>query len=146
MSSPYQHVGFHFRVEFTSFNDLDMRFQSVSGLDVQIEATPIREGGENGFFHSLPSKTKFSDLVLNRGILTPRQSELTKWFKLAIENFRFRPVNLIVNLLGENHQSLMRWHVVHALPKSWKIKELNAERGEVLIETMTLSYNYFTFD
>lgn len=145
MAHMYQHVGFHFKVEFSEFSGVDVRFQSVTGLDVQLEATQIKEGGENRFYHSVPGKTKFSDLVLKRGILTPGQSALTRWFNNAIGNYRFRPLSLVVSLLDEEHQAIMTWNVVHVLPKSWKINELNAERGEVLIETMTLSYNYFTF-
>ena len=39
----------------------------------------------------------------------------------------------------------MKGKIMHAWPKNWKIGELNAERGEVLIETLELNYNYFEF-
>jgi len=39
----------------------------------------------------------------------------------------------------------MKWVVIHAWPKNWKLGEFNAERSEVLIETLELNYNRFEF-
>ena len=39
----------------------------------------------------------------------------------------------------------MTWNVHRAWPKNWKIADLNADKGEVVIETFELNYNYFTF-
>ena len=47
-----------------------------------------------------------------------------------------------IKLLNEEHQPLMHWTINNVWPRSWKIGELNAERGEVLIETLELNYNY----
>ena len=154
----YQIVGFHFSVEFSGLgqNDksIDARFQSVSGLDVQFETETIKEGGENRFEHTIPTRRKYSNLSLKRGLLSPASaSEITKWCKKAFDNdfldvFVFNPIvpiDLVVNLLNEDHQVLMMWEIHHAWPVNWKMGELNAERGEVLIETLELHYNYFTF-
>ena len=143
----YQTVGFHFMVSFAELggNQNDIRFQSVTGLDVQIETDTIKEAGENRFEHVVPVRTKYSDLVLKRGVLHPGQSDITKWCKKAFDEMSFKPINLTVELLNELHEPLMVWKVIHAWPKSWKIGEMNAERGEVLIETFELNYNYFTF-
>jgi phage tail-like protein len=142
----YPPVNFHFRAEFLGFNKAtDVFFQSISGLDVNIEMETKREGGENRFVHHLPKQVQYTDLVLKRGIFRPGESSITDWFSKAIQEFRFSPMDILVTLLDPEHQPLMTWGVVHALPKSWKVQELNAERGEVLIETMTLTYNYFTF-
>ena len=46
-----------------------------------------------------------------------------------------------IDLLGEDHQPLMTWTVTNVWPRSWRIAELNAERGEILIETLELNYN-----
>ncbi len=142
----YQHVNFHFAVSFSglSKDHVDAGFQSVTGLDVQIQTESIKEGGENGFEHVIPGRRSYSDLVLKRGILTgPEGSLIFDWCKDAFEKGIVRPVNLDVILLNENGDPLINWNVVHAWPKSWKTGELNAERGEVLIETLELAYNRF---
>ena len=144
----YQNVGFHFAVTFNGLSEtsLDARFQSVSGLDVRLNTEEIKEGGENRFTHVVPTRRKYADLTLKRGLMSPSAgSEITSWCLKAFEQMKVIPVNLEVRLLDENHETLMGWDVRHVRPKSWKIGELNAERGEVLIETMELSYNSFAF-
>jgi len=156
----YQNVGFHFRVVFSGLgvnrDSFDSRFQSVTGLDVQMDTETIKEGGENKFEHVVPTRRKYSDLVLKRGLLSPSAgSELTIWFKDALDFkgdfidsngfMRVYPIDLEVHLLNENHDPIMKWVVIHAWPKNWKLGELNAERSEVLIETLELNYNRFEF-
>ena len=147
----YQTVGFHFAVAFTDKSQFgikafDARFQSVSGLDVRMDTEDIREGGENRFVHVVPTRRRYSDLVLKRGLMSPSEgSILTSWCLEAFEHRKVVPLNLAIHLLDEKHDILMSWDIRHARPKSWKFGELNAERGEVLIETLELSHNGFTF-
>lgn len=147
MASDYQIVGFHFRVKFLNLpedKEADIRFQSVTGLDVQLEKENIKEGGENRFEHAVVTRSKYTTLTLKRGILKPDDSGLTKWFQQAFQNLVVVPVAKVnVELLNEKHDVLMQWELSHVWPLSWKIAELNAERGEVLIETLELNYNYF---
>ena len=145
----YPPVNFLFRVYFMAGASgspewtEDIYFQAVSGLTAQLQTESIKEGGENRFEHVVPTRAKFGDLVLKRGIYTAK-SPLTKWIQDAVLNFVFEPKNIQVQLLGEDQQPLMVWNIFHAWPKNWKIDELNAEQGKVLIETLELSYNNFT--
>ncbi len=146
--SRYQHVGFHFAVSINGADgeSIDARFQSVSGLDASIETENIKEGGENRFEHKLPVRRSYSDLVLKRGQLSTKDaSNLTRWCKLALESQWVAPLNIDVLLLDENHKPLMKWEIIHAWPKKWKFGELNAERSEVLVETIEFNYNFFKF-
>lgn len=138
----YPPVNFHFSVHFGGLTDQDIAFQSVSGLNVQVQTDTIKEGGENRFEHIVPVRTKASDLILKRGLVY-ENSPVLNWMQMAIENFIFEPVDITVKLLGEDHQPLVTWKVFHAWPKNWKLDELNAESGKVLIETIELNYNYF---
>lgn len=141
MEATHQIVGFHFRV---TFEGVDVSFQSVSGLDVQIETESIKEGGENRFEHKVPVRRKYSTLTLKRGILKPSDSGLSSWLQKVFHNMEVDPMETLnVVLLNEDHEPLMEWQLSHVWPISWKIGELNAEKGEVLIETMELNYNYF---
>ena len=140
-------VGFHFRVFFMGLptsNQIDMSFQSVTGLDVEIEKESLKEGGENRFEHQLPGRTKYTTLTLKRGILKPIHSGLSLWCQAALQEMIIVPLPVVnVELLNEQHNVLMTWVLAHVWPVSWKVGELNAERGEVLIETLELNYNYF---
>lgn len=143
----YQIVGFHFKVSFLNLPEskgVDVQFQSVTGLDVEIEKETIKEGGENRFEHTIPGRTKYTSLTLKRGILNPKDSGLSKWCQQAFQNLIVEPIGKVnVELLNENHDVLMQWELSHVWPVSWKVGELNAEKGEVLIETLELNYNHF---
>ena len=137
-------ASFHFLVVFLDIPTVgnDVLFQSVSGLSASIETENVKEGGENRFTHELPVRCDYSDLVLKRGVLS--DSGVIGWLRGAFEGFSFRPCDLLVTLLNDAHQPLIVWKVVHALPKRWSVSDLDAERSAVLIETLELSYNFFT--
>jgi phage tail-like protein len=144
----YQAVNFHFKVSFkpNDRDSIDTRFQSVTGLDSTIETETFKEGGENRFEHVIPVRRKYGPLVLKRGILDSTASELTKWLKSAFDDEIVEPINTVdIVLLNEDHQPLMQWTINNVWPRSWKVGELNAERGEVLIETLELNYNRLLF-
>jgi phage tail-like protein len=140
----YQHVNFHFSVEFSTFptEGVDVRFQSVTGLDSTLSTESVREGGENRFEHVIPTRRKFGPLVLKRGVLRPSQSKITDWLKKAFDEEVVDVIPTVtIMLLGEDHKVIMKWTANNVWPRSWKVGELNAERGEVLIETLELNYN-----
>ncbi|MEP7251932.1 MAG: phage tail protein [Ginsengibacter sp.] len=145
----YQTVNFHFKVDFNfdAQDKTDIRFQSVTGLDSTLDTEQVREGGENRFEHVLPVRRKYGPLTLKRGLLKPSDSALTKWLKQAFDDEKVVPLNTVtISLLNEEHKPLMHWTVNNVWPRSWKIGELNAEQGAVLIETLELNYNRLLFD
>jgi phage tail-like protein len=122
---------------------LDICFQSVSGLDSTLDTETVKEGGENHFEHIIPVRRKYGPLILKRGLLTPNESRITKWLKLAFDDHFVIPFSSAqIKLLNEDNEPLMHWTINNVWPRSWKLGELNAERGEVLIETLELNYNY----
>ena len=139
----YPPVGFHFKVEFVGIgNDNDMRFQSVAGLTMEYDTESFKEGGENRFEHKLPLRTKYPDLSLKRGMLT--DSKVIEWCLDALQNRDFKPAQINVMLLNEEHQPLKTWNVYNAWPKKWSVSDFNAQDNSIVIETLELSYNYFT--
>jgi len=139
----YPPWSFYYKVEFGfSKNTNDARFQTVSGLSVEYDYESFKEGGENRFEHKLPVRTKYADMVLKRGMLT--DSSVINWFLTAFRDRKFTPSNINVILMNEQGDPLRTWNVVHALPKKWVISDLNANESSVVIETMELTYQYFT--
>ena len=139
----YPPWGFYYKVEFgISDNRNDARFQSVSGLSVEYEYENFREGGENRFEHKLPVRTHYADMVLKRGMLVG--SEVINWFTRAFRDRDFQPTDINVILMNENGEPLRTWKVTQAIPKKWLISDLNSTENAVVIETMELTYRYFT--
>lgn len=142
MDRYYPPVGFHFLVKFDGIaEETDTRFQEVTGLTVTVSTEDIEEGGENRFVHKLPKGTSYDNLILKRGII--KDSKLVAWCKKAIEELSFEPKNLLVSLLNEDHEELCSWNIVRAYPVKWAFSGLNAESGELLIETIEFNYQYF---
>jgi phage tail-like protein len=139
----YPYTGFHFLVSFELFPQLpnDFRFQEVSGLVIDVNLDTYNEGGENRFVHRLPARTKYADLVLKRGMTLV--SGVSAWVVDAVENFNYVPTNLVVSLLDENHLPVSSWYVVNAIPIKSEISSFNAEEGKIVIESLTLRYEYF---
>ncbi|HXO77959.1 MAG TPA: phage tail protein [Puia sp.] len=145
----YQNVNFHFSVNFTlsGATTVDVRFQSVTGLDSTIDTETIREGGENRFEHVIPTRRRYGPLILKRGLLGPSQSGLTAWLKQTFDDEQYQTLPTVsIYLLGEEHAPILHWTINNVWPRSWKIGDLNAERGEVLLETLELNYNRLIFD
>lgn len=147
-NNDYPPVGFYFKVEVEGMPDSDSEFQELSGLSMSLEMQSVKEAGENRFTHQLPLAARAEPLILKRGLLI--SSPLIEWCRKAIEEFSFSPRNLLVTLLdaeGGGHgrpKPLMAWYLVHAYPTKWEITGLNAMNSEVAVETIQITYNYFT--
>lgn len=139
----YPPVGFHFRVEFSlpDVTDNDNRFRDVSGLSYQVDTEELREGGENRFIHQLPTRVDFQSLTLKRGMIT--DSIVIEWVRNTLENFEFVPIDVMVSLLGSDHQPIRSWQIKNAWPKKWTISDFNAQENNIVIETLELEYNNF---
>ena len=139
----YPPVGFHFAVVIEMFPQTpqDLRFQSVTGLSVNIQTETVAEGGENRFKHQFPGVPQYDRLVLKRGLFNG--SFIASWCKKAIEDFEFEPHNVLINLLNNLHIPVATWHVFNAYPVKVSISEFNAEQNTLVIETLELAYQYY---
>lgn len=160
MARTYPPVSFFFEVIFQGQSPdgtaldkelVETRFQSVTGLSVDLQTEALKEGGENRFEHILPVRTKYSALVLKRGIV--KDSKLIQWCNDALLNFNIQPMDVLVHLLNVDRPDpnqppgdvtpLMSWKVINAWPKKWSLSDFNAEQSAIAIETLELNYSYF---
>lgn len=139
-------VGFHFRVEVLGLspNDSDIRFSDVSGLSTELSTEEVAEGGENRFLQKYPIQTKYTDLVLKRGLL--KSSTVTEWIEECIQQLTITPKNIDIMLLDEEHTPLMAWHLVNAYPVKWSVSDFSARNNAIVVETLQLYYQYFKVD
>jgi len=145
MALYYPPVGFHFKVEFLGLSvDADTRFTDVSGLSAEMGTEEVAEGGENRFVQKYPTRTKYPELVLKRGLLT--HSDVYVWINQCLAEYRIEPTSVDIKLLNEAHEPLMTWHVVGAYPTRWSVGDLNAASNSIVVESLQLAYQYFTVD
>ena len=108
---------------------------------MEIEMESFAEGGQNRFTWQAPKRTRYSDITLKRGMFIG--SGIVLWCRNALENFVFEPANITIALLNEKHLPLQAWYVVNAIPKKWSISSFNAQENSVVVESITLSYQFF---
>ena len=146
-------VGFFFSVDVLNASGTpgppsDSGFQEVSGISVKMETTQITEGGENRFTHKVPGRTSYEDLVLKRGLLV-RSSPLAVWVRETLSkglNNKIKPRTIKVSLLDANsdHQKPIKtWVFENAYPVKWEISSLDAQKSEIVIESLTFTYSHF---
>lgn len=145
MAFDYPQPGFHFSVVFELLLQFpnDIQFQEVTGLTVSTTFEAWPEGGENRFSHQLPNKLQYEPLVLKRGKFLG--SGILQWARQALENFEYKPTNLMVSLLNNDHIPLYNWYVVNAIPQKLEIGGFNAMTNEIVVESLTLNYQYFKY-
>jgi phage tail-like protein len=136
-------VSFSYRVDIEGAES-DTSFQEVSGLKVELTVEPLPEGGQNRYVHQLPTGTKYSNLVLKRGVVTTK-SPFGRWLQQAMSlgPVRQEAKTIVVHLLDEARNPLIVWKVFGAYPLSWDHSALNSTGNEVLSETIELSYRFF---
>lgn len=137
-------TAFYFSVRFSGSPDMDSSFQEVSGLKSTLGTESREEGGENQFVLHVPTSPKFEILVLKRCLLY--NSSLTKWCKNALEDFKFDPRDIKLQLLEANGRILASWNIIQAYPISWELSTLNSTSNQLVIETLTLKYRNFIKD
>lgn len=113
-------------------------FSEVGGLQVELETTDYREGGENAFVHRLPGPARYpSNLVLKRGLT--RSEALWNWHRMATLGLVVRR-NLSVVLLDADGSEAWRWTFQGAYPVRWEGPDLRAGQAEVAVETLELAH------
>lgn len=145
MDLNYPHPGFHFLVVFELVPQFpnDTRWQEVSGLTVSTEFESWPEGGENRFAHQLPKSLQFGEIVLKQGKFMG--SGVLHWARKAMEQFEYKPTNVLISLLDDEHLPIYNWYVVGAVPKRLEISGFNAGSNEVVVQTLALQYQYFKY-
>ena len=152
MSEYYPPAGFYFSVQilgagsvFSLLTDIDSSFQEVSGIQANFDVEEVTEGGENRFVHRLPRPAKYSNLVLQRGVVTST-SALGEWVSATVGSSLSLPIltqNLLVMLLNGSGSPSILWAFYNAYPIRWEVGPLSSQKNEVLTEKLEFSYNYF---
>ena len=136
--APDPFLNFNFMVEIDGV--ITAGFHDCSGLDSTVDVIDFREGGQNTTLKKIPGQTKFSNIVLKRGIYD--QLDLYKWHRDTIEgppdpsNRR----NGSVILFDRQGKEVARWNFFRAWPTKYSGPTLTAEGNDVAIESLELAH------
>jgi phage tail-like protein len=124
-------------------------FSEVSGLEATMEPKTVQEGGRNWGEVQLPGRTKFSPVILKRGVTTV--NDLWAWFDVVSRqaNYDYRMVG-VIEVLGNapgadaglttapSPETVMQWTLLNALPIKFKGPDLSGTANQVAIEELHL--------
>ncbi|PUB17378.1 phage tail protein [Yoonia sediminilitoris] len=133
---------FHFQV---MWDDAEMAFQEVSGLDTESEALEYR-AGNNPVFSKLkmPGMIKYSNITMKKGVFV-NDNAIFLWFKDIKMNVITRKA-LTISLLDELQAPRIIWKVKNAFPVKVSGTDLKAEGNEVAIETVEIAHEGFEIE
>jgi len=111
-------------------------FAECTGLEANLEAKVIKEGGRNYGAAQRAGATTFATVVLKRGISTNRN--LWQIFN-SVSTGAFAPrLQVTINLIELDGSAVLAWQLDRAMPVKFKFADLNARGMEVGIEELHL--------
>lgn len=143
MANYYPPVGFHFKVEVVGLTGVadDVRFTEVGRLTAELATEEVAEGGENRFTQRYPTRAKYPEVSLKRGLL--KGSQVAQWARECIEDLKITPRDVFVKLLNEEHEPLLTWQLTGSFPTRWSVSDLNSTASAIVVESLQLSYQFF---
>lgn len=139
------HHKFKFKVEIDLLGSAD--FQKCSELSVEAANILYFEGGSL-IPNKSPGRLTFSDVTLERG--ATEDHDLFDWFQDVaiassgqglVDPFYKRSGDIIQN--DRDDTELRRWNLVRAWPVKFVAGEWDNDADEVVIESVTLTYDWF---
>jgi len=113
-------------------------FSEVTGLQIEIEVEPYREGGLNEFLHLRAGPTRYpSNLVLRHGLTDA--DTLWRWLRNVSRGIVERHNGSIV-LLNNAGEEKWRWNFIEAYPVRWTGPQLRAGIAAVALESLELAH------
>lgn len=133
---------FHFQVKW---DDSEVAFQEVSGLDIETEPLEYR-AGNNPVFSTvkMPGMVKSGNVTMKKGVFAT-DNGLWDWFSEIKMNVIKRKA-VTISLLDEEHNPTMVWKLANAFPVKITSTDLKAEGNEVAIETLEIAHEGLTIE
>jgi len=115
-------------------------FTECTGLQAEVEVTDYQEGGNNGYVHKLVGRTKFTNVVLKRGVTD--SSDLWDWFQ-DVSRGEIERKDVSVVLYNSVQEEVRRWNLREAFQAKWVGPAFNATTPAVAIESLELAHHGF---
>ena len=127
---------FHFQVKW---DDTELAFQEVSGLDAESEPLEYRAGNSPVFSKvKMPGMLKYSNISMKKGVFV-KDNAIFDWFA-EIKMNTIKRKALTISLLDEGGNPTMVWKVQNAFPIKVTSTDLKAEGNEVAVESIDIAH------
>ncbi len=127
---------FYFQVKW---DDTELAFQEVSGLDVETQPLEYRAGNSPVFSTlKMPGMVKTGNIVMKKGVFA-KDNAIFDWFN-EIKMNTIKRKALTISLLDEGGNPTMVWKVQNAFPVKVQGTDLKAEGNEVAVELVEIAH------
>jgi len=133
---------FYFEVKWDSSV---VKFQRVSGLDVENEPIEYRSGDSPTFSRvSMPGMLKYSRVTMEKGIFS-KDNKMWDWFsEIKMNTIKRKPIT--ISLLDEGGSPTMVWKLENAYPTKITGTDLDAEGNDVAVEKIEIAHKGLTIE
>ena len=133
---------FHFRVEW---DDTEMAFQEVAGLDVESDVLEYRAGDSPGFSTmKMPGMTRYANVTLKKGFFVT-DDPVRDWVA-DIRSNTIERKKLTISLMDEGNTPTMTWRLRNAFPVRISGTDLKSDSNEVAVESMEIAHEGLTIE
>ena len=133
---------FYFRVKWE--ND-EMKFQEVSGLDLEAQVIEYRHGDSKDFLPiKMPGLKKSGNVTMKKGVFKS-DNKFWDWFnEIKLNTIKRKPVT--ISLLDEEGNPTMTWTLANAWPTKITGTDLKSDGNEVAIESIEIAHEGLTIE
>ena len=112
-------------------------FSECGGLEMSMDIEEYREGGNNGTVLKFPTRIKWANLRLKRGVAL--SDDLWLWH-YGFAQGQVQRRDGIVTLQDEEQVPVKIWSFRRGLPVKWTGPALNATQNQVAIEELEIAH------
>ena len=129
---------FYFIVNFGEEIE-NVKFQEVSGLDVEAQVIEYRHGDSPVFSsQKMPGLAKVGNVTLKKGIFA-KDNQFFDWYNTVKMN-TLKRVPVTIKLLDEKGNATMTWTLQNAWPTKITGTDLKSDGNEVAVETIEIAH------
>ena len=116
-------------------------FSECGGLEMSQEVEEYKEGGNNGAVLRFPTRVKWSNLRLKRGLTFA--DDLWDWHYKFSQGSGKRRDGMVV-LQDELHNPAIVWSFTRGIPVKWSGPAFNASQSQVAFEEIEIAHEGLT--
>ncbi len=112
-------------------------FMECSALTIETEVFEYAEGGLNGYTHKLPTRTKYGNITLKRGL--DETQDLHSWYLDTVSG-NIKKQNISIILYDPLGKEVQRWSLQNAFPVKWSGPDHKVDSGALAVETIEFAH------
>jgi phage tail-like protein len=115
-------------------------FSSCEGLGLEVVIEQREEGGSNGFVWQLPTRIKYSNIKLSRGVCKDTAA-IAQWIAEVARGTK--PKTATIAAMTADGKTVASWDLIGVVPVRWTGPSLNPDSPKVATETVEIAHHGF---